>query len=106
MLAALLAALLSLAELAAFSYRQRRRSSGSWLRLCLAELKTAMRSNREISSPVATAGPPTPVAMSPLRSPPVDKIGYKEEAGAGEDSVRERLLYRKVEEDRVENSRL
>jgi hypothetical protein len=101
-LAAILGPLLSLAELATFSYRHRRRSSGSWLRFCLAELKAAMRS-REISSPAATVAPPSPGAG--VSQQPAEKAAsFKEEET--EDSVRERLLFRKVEEDRFENSRL
>ena len=98
LVAALVAPLIALAELICNSYR---RSNGcSWLRLCLAELKTAMRSRE---SPETVIGQAAAVAASPcLRPLSPDKADLP----AGEDSVRERLLYRKVEEDRFENSRL
>jgi hypothetical protein len=62
-----------------------------------------MRS-REISSPVATAAPPSPGGPGGSQQPADKAAAFKEEEG--EDSVRERLLFRKVEEDRFENSRL
>jgi hypothetical protein len=107
--AAAVGPLVALLELGYSSYRHRH-SDGSWLRRCLTELKTALRA-REISTPAdyrESGGPAATAAgqaglRSPQLPPTTDKTDYQ---SAGEDSVRERLLYRKVEEDRLENSRL
>jgi hypothetical protein len=58
---------------------------------------------RSREGPETANGQAAAVAASPCLRPLSPDKG---DLPAGEDSVRERLLYRKVEEDRFENSRL